>query len=253
MLPAIIGGLATAYGAHKAQEASRDMARDSMDFSARQAATARQINWKMFRRTKKFNKHMSNTAHRRQMADLRKAGLNPILSGRYGGASTPTVGGIASPSPTGAQGQARNVLGEGVQSGLDIHSQMAQIERVEAETEFTSKKADAISVAAEASSGATKLYHWIRDKLEPEAQELFDQLIGAQSDVTTAGENNDLVKYGNALIRNLNRIGNSFKRATQGDGNTKKKKPLTIEIKKDASAYTTPGGRDDYKDFPLYE
>jgi len=34
---------------------------------------------------------MSNTAHARQMRDMRRAGLNPILSGKYGGASTPSV------------------------------------------------------------------------------------------------------------------------------------------------------------------
>lgn len=42
-----------------------------------------------------FQERMSNTAHRRQMTDLKKAGINPILTAKYGGASSP-MGAMAS-------------------------------------------------------------------------------------------------------------------------------------------------------------
>lgn len=43
-----------------------------------------------------FQERMSNTSHQREVEDLYKAGLNPILSARYGGSSTPS-GSVAAP------------------------------------------------------------------------------------------------------------------------------------------------------------
>jgi hypothetical protein len=51
---------------------------DQQQFSAQQASQQMQ-----------FQKYMSNTAHQRQVKDLKKAGLNPILSAPQTGASTP--------------------------------------------------------------------------------------------------------------------------------------------------------------------
>lgn len=55
-----------------------------------------------------FQERMSSTAHQREVLDLKKAGLNPILSARLGGSST----------PPGAQGQVPD-FGNSAKTGLD--------------------------------------------------------------------------------------------------------------------------------------
>ena len=102
-------------------------AQQQRGFEAGQAIMNRRFQASQAQAQRDWQKMMSDTAHQREVADLKAAGLNPILSAGGGGASTPSG---AMPSGAMARGSA---MSGGAHSAKLMHSLiMKEKEKAEA-------------------------------------------------------------------------------------------------------------------------
>jgi len=105
----LLGGFLSAQGQRETNAQNAQLARDQMAFQER----------------------MSNTAYQRGMADMKAAGLNPILAYQKGGASTP---GGALANMTNPDGAWSTALPGAVNSALAVQKNDADVEKTKTDT-----------------------------------------------------------------------------------------------------------------------
>lgn len=162
-VPVAIAAGASLLGGYLANQASQSNTSAANAQSAQNTAESNKTNLQTAREQMRFQERMSNSAYQRAMADMKKAGLNPILAYQQGGASSPSGASATATSAPVQRAEYQDPLGPAATSAADAYTKTEQIklgagglqvQQAQAGADIAKKAADTILTTQSAKNAA---------------------------------------------------------------------------------------------------
>lgn len=189
MIPALVAAVAAVVGAVISANSARDTNNRNNQLANRQTA---------------FQESMANSAHQREVADLKLAGLNPILSANKG-AATPSGASIANQNPI-----PDNVLNTALSSARDTATTKASLEKTSTELELNRGALDLQQKQGMATVASAKASEAQAEKAKTESAALEAQMPAIKSGSILETKQNKLNEKMVEADAVINRVGTAF-------------------------------------------